>query len=498
MSEGRWWQRRWAIALAMVAATLPLWFVRVPPLIDLLGHMGRYEVQLHLADSSALRASWAFHWQLIGNLGCDLLMEVLGRLFGVERGAVVLAAALPPLMIWGQARLARAVHGQVPATAWAAFAFAMAYPWHYGMMNYWLGIALALHSAAWAIAAGRSRHRTLVLIPLCLALWTAHIFGWAVFSVLLWSDAMTKRGWRRVAPETLKLWPLAAPAILMLALRYGSAGAAAETLGWADFAYKAQALLWTLRDQWQWLDVGSLIAALLLILAATQSKAFEIDKGLGVAALVLVSALLVLPYQILGSAFADTRLWPVVFIVALLAIRPATGTGPLLAANLALGAALVFGVRVAVTTSGFVRYDRDYARHLRALNMVPRGSKMAVFVKFPCHVPWRRPRLDHIDGLAIVRRDAFTNGQWDVPGAQSLTPLDARGTQFNSDPSQLIRSRDCHVDLQLTLASQIAAFPRDRFDMVWVIGFAPATLPRWPGLTPVFADDETILYRIDR
>ena len=43
-----------------------------------------------------------------------------------------------------------------------------------------------------------------------------------------------------------------------------------------------------------------------------------------------------------------------------------------------------------------------------------------------------------------------------------------------------------------------AALPRDRFDYVWVIGFAPTALPRYAGLTSVFADDATILYRIER
>jgi hypothetical protein len=48
------------------------------------------------------------------------------------------------------------------------------------------------------------------------------------------------------------------------------------------------------------------------------------------------------------------------------------------------------------------------------------------------------------------------------------------------------------------LARKIAAFPRDRFDYVWAIGFDPATLPRYAGLTPLFEDDRTILYRIEK
>jgi hypothetical protein len=143
----RWWDNRWAIMAAMLAATMPLWFVTVPPLIDLLGHIGRYHIQLN-TDDPVLRTYWAFEWRLLGNLGVDLMMEPLGRLFGVERGAVIASALLPPLMIWGMVRLSRTAHGFVPATAWAAFPFAFAYPWQYGLVNYWLGTALAFHAAA--------------------------------------------------------------------------------------------------------------------------------------------------------------------------------------------------------------------------------------------------------------------------------------------------------------------------------------------------------------
>jgi hypothetical protein len=200
----------------------------------------------------------------------------------------------------------------------------------------------------------------------------------------------------------------------------------------------------------------------------------------------------------LGSAFADGRLWPVAIIVALLSIRTAEDAPASLSRWLAFGAAALFAIRLAAMTIGFIGYDQDYARHLKALDHMPRGGRVAVLLEFPCKVEWRRPRLDHLDGIAIARRDVFTNGQWDVPGGQLLTPLGAVGTRFNADPSQLVRDPECPTDLRPQLATKIAQFPRDRFDQVWVIGFRPETLPNYPGLTPLFADDRTILYRIDK
>ena len=489
-----WWSSRWAVLLAMVASTIPLWFVQLPPLIDLLAHMGRYHVQLNLADNPVLQRHWAFEWRLLGNLGFDLMMEGFGRVLGVEAGARVLAALLVPLAIGGMVRLARAAHGEVPATAWAALPFALAYPWQYGLVNYWLGFALALHAAAWL----RSRDvHWPVLGAVGVALWSVHIYGWAILCVLVWSHVAASVTWRTIPRATLALWPLGLPILLMIALDYGQAGIPKENFGWFLMALKLQAFFHILRDQHQWLDLSSLALAIGLIFGGLKSRAFAVDPGLCGAALLFLAAVLLLPFQLFGSAYADARLWPVVLIVALLAIRPVEASGRI-AGGIALAAAAVLGVRLAATTAGFVAYDRAYARHLAALDRVPRGSRIASFVEFKCQTPWRRDRLERLDGIAIVRRDAFTNGQWDVPGAQLLTPLGAAGTKFNADPSNLVRSGRCPRDLRGVLAQRIAALPRDRFEFVWIFGFSPAALPVWPGLEPVFADEATILYRIER
>jgi len=480
----------------MVIATVPLWFTSIPPLIDLVGHMGRYQVQVHLGESTDLQRYWRYEWMLIGNLGADIVMEGLGPIFGVESATWIIAAGLPPLMIWGMIRLARAVHGEIPATALAAFPFAMAYPWQYGFVNYWMALGLAFHAAAWWFQKkGQSLLiDCLVLALACIGLWTIHVYGWAVFAIIVWSHAIAHNP-KALFRTSLRLTPLLTPAFVMLALKYGTAGSAAATLGWFAWNHKLAALLWTLRDQDRLLDVTTLMLAMGLIYAALRSSTLKYDRGLGLAAAITLILIALLPYQMLGSAYADARLWPVFFTVAILAIKPVTARAAVLIASIG---GLIFLARTAVMAWGFANYHRTYVSHLRALDALPMGARVAVFVEFPCDVSWRRPRLDHLDGMAIVRRNAFTNAQWDVPGAQLLTPLGAAGTRYNSDPSQLVRARGCPTDLRPELARRIGTFPRDRFDYVWAIGFRPAMLPRWPGLAPLFADDRTILYRIDR
>ena len=109
-----WWNRRSVLVACVLLALVPLLLPTIPPLVDVPGHMGRYAVQL---DPVPFRDWYAFHWQLIGNLGVDLLIEPMGRLFGVELGTKLIVMAIPALAVAGLLWIAREVHGRVPPTA---------------------------------------------------------------------------------------------------------------------------------------------------------------------------------------------------------------------------------------------------------------------------------------------------------------------------------------------------------------------------------------------
>lgn len=500
-----WWRNRWLLAALCLATALPVLVTSVPPLVDYLGHLGRYRIQTGLATSPLLQANWDFHWALVANLGVDLLIEPLSHLFGLERAGWLIALAIPPLFALGLIRTARAAHGAVPGTALAALPFALAYPYQFGFLNYWLGTALAFNFFAFwlaGIGAPMTPRRAALFVPAALLTWITHAFGWGILGVLA-GGAEIGRAWqageRRIAGllvrPALRCWPLAAPLPLMLIWR--AEGEGAETLGWFRLASKISDVTRVLRDQSMTLDIASVAAALLLLYFVLRSRRLGFAPVLAVPALILFGLGLLFPYQLFGSAYADTRIWPVAIATALLAIH--TGPeGAKLAARIAIAALALFAVRIAATTAGFAAYDREIGRHLAALDEIEPGSRVALLVRWPCEQPWRAHRLQHIGSMAIIRRDAFTNSQWNVPGAQLLTPLGGEGTPFNADPSQFVGDRSCPADLRPLFYERVAAIPRDRFDYVWAIDFAPQSLRPIPGLTPRYSDERTILYRIER
>ena len=57
--------------------------------------MGRYRVELDLDHSPWLQRYYDYHWAAIGNLGVDLLVIPLGKLFGLEPAVKLIVLADP-------------------------------------------------------------------------------------------------------------------------------------------------------------------------------------------------------------------------------------------------------------------------------------------------------------------------------------------------------------------------------------------------------------------
>src|SRR5439155_18635239 len=135
------------------------------PLVDLVGPMGRYRVELDLNHSSYLQLYYDYHWAAIGNLGVDLLVIPLGKLLGLEPAVKLIVLLIPPLTAAGFLWVAREVHGRVPPTAFFALPFIYGYPFLFGFVNFALSVALAfLAFGLWLRLGrlGRTRRRSLL------------------------------------------------------------------------------------------------------------------------------------------------------------------------------------------------------------------------------------------------------------------------------------------------------------------------------------------------
>ncbi len=497
--RGPWWQRRSALAAILVAGILPLLWPPLPPLTDLPGHAGRWQIAIAGPDSP-LRQYYHVRWALIGNLGVDILAIPLAHLIGIIPAAKLVVSLIVPLSMAAMLWLAHEVHGRVPPTALFALPFVYAWPFQMGFVNFALAQGLCLAALALWLRLARMAQpglRAALFGPIGLALWVTHSAGWGLFGLMAFGAELARlREERRSWPAAIggaiaACLPLALPILIMIAHR-PEAARANETGDWFNFSAK---LLWaisSLRDRWQWFDLTSLTALLFILYIGMREQRLGYARLLGWPALFCVAGFLLLPRLLLGGSYVDMRMMPAIWILALLAIRPPPPGR--LAHILGLAGLLFFGIRTAATTLSFALVTAEQRSELKAVSHIPRGAAVLALVYRPCLTPWSDLRPEHLPAYAIIARDAFVNEQWAIPGQQYLTIRHARAFPFVADPSQLVYPIGCK-DQGRNLPHAIATFPRTAFSHVWIIGNR-LTDPRHYGLDPVWTNGRSAVYEV--
>jgi hypothetical protein len=357
--------------------------------------------------------------------------------------------------------------------------------------------------------------RALLFAPLSIIVWLAHTFGWGVLGFLAFSAETVRQLDRdRPLPEAalragIHCLALVPPLILMIVWRSGDV--AGKTEHWLAVVPKINYLLYALRDRWKWVDVPSMLLVLGLLATALRARSFGFSRNLAASALFLLLIYLALPQKIFGSSYADMRLLPYTIALGVLAIRPRAFSSQTLSSDgsenavnkrtrampaLATVGLLFVALRIGAETLSFGLYGRAFDRELAALDHVPRGARMISLIGTPCRGEWTMTRFDHLSGLAVVRREAFSNDQWSVAGAQLDRSEYFAAGAFRKDPSQIVRLHDCPVNRWPTLDSSLRNFPRAAFDYLWLVNPPDYDRSLVKGMVPVWTNGRSMLLRI--
>ena len=500
-----WWESRPFVAAMILIAFVPLLYPPVPPLVDLLGHMGRYRVELDLAHSPDLQRYYGFQWHLIGNLGVDLLVYPLAKLVGLELAVKLIVMTIPPLTVAGFLWVAREVHNRLPPTVLFALPFAFGHPFLFGFVNYALAMAFAFLAFGLWLRLGRlgkTGLRAILFVPISFLLFVTHTFGWGTLGLLAFSAEAVRqhdRGigwWRSGLRAGMHASVMAGPLLLMLLWRSGVSQGMTS-----DFFNLPAKMLWlvmALRDRWQLLDIFSVAVALTMLIFAWRRRELTLSRNLAFSALVLFAFFLILPRIVFGSAYADMRLVPFLIATALLGIRFKDATDLRLARNLALLGLAFYLARIATTTASLAIAANNQSARLAALDHVPRGARLVHLVNEDCATLWALPRNTHLGAMAIVRRNAFSNDQWAVEGANLLSVHYAPAGRFMADPSQIVRPEACANRDARPVGKALAEIPVDAFDYVWTIDLPPQPAGVPAGFVPVWRGEGSLLYANQR
>ena len=498
-----WWNSRWFLILLVLLTAVPLIYPTIPPLTDLPEHMGRYRIQLSDPNDPLLKDYFSFHWAFIANLGVDLLVVPMAKVFGLELAVKLIVIGIVMLTASGILWTAQEAHGRVPPPALFALPLAYNFPLIWGFLNFLLAMALALNAYALWLRLGRQGRwalRHAVFVPIGLILTTAHIFGWAVLCLLAFGaeTVRARDAGRKFVPSlwqgAISCLSLAPPLLLLIAWRSGDASG--DNIDWFAWRAKYVYMVSILRNTEMAFDLACVYLLWGLVAFGLAGVWVRMNRTLGIASLMLILAYILLPRILFGSAYADMRLAPYVMVIAVSALVLVTPSRRQ-AAIVAAAATALFVLRIGILTEDFAQHDRDNAHQLEALNLVKPGSRVFVEVHLPCLSMWETSRMDHLGAMAIVRRGAFANGQWTDPGAQLVRIKYAPAKGYAEDPTEILRPRGCSDRRSKTYPEGLNNLPHDAFDYVWLIDMPRAKWNSFPGLTPIWTGGESgILYRV--
>ena len=484
------------LAAAGALSLLPFALVHLPSMTDLPGHIGRYAVMADEGRSVWLARYYAVDWRLVGNLGVDLLVRLFAPLVGVERAALVVVAGIAPLTIAGVAAVSRAAHRRVEPAALLACCFVLSNPLLFGFVNYCLSFALALLAfAAWIALRERAAWvQFLAMVPLVFVTWLAHAMGWGVLALLVagWEGGrwVERRQWRDPAIRLLAFVP---PALLTFLWGGGGNGA---LFAYGDHLASRKLMNWivVLRGSERWIDLATPVVVGVIVAVLLWRGSLRLHRGMAVGAALLALACCVLPTTLFGSWGADERLAPAAVIAALLSLRWSGGRRG--AVTLAAIGLALFTARTAVLAASWQRLDRDYAADLHALDHVPPGTRIhAIVLQDECHAPWRATAYNHLAALAIGRRQALVNTEWELPGA-ALLKVRRRIPGLSNDPSQMVTGYDCAGPVAGPLAARLHVLSPADWDFVWIL--QTKGRDRWPGRAPAYRSGQGALYPLRR
>lgn len=502
-------------ALFAAVAAVPVVLHPLPPISDYINHLSRMHVIASLGSDSDLTRFYKVDWQIIPNLMMDMIVPNLVRIMNVYAAGQTYLIASFVLIMSGAFALNRQLFGRWSVLPLAAFPLLYNYIFLIGTMNYVFGIGLSL----WALVAWialRERHmavRLLVSSLFVIALFFCHLFALGTYGLGLLAFELNRLWSSRSCegqPRTLgfRLFDFVATGLpflpvlplMMLSPTWGLRGDVSWELGG-----KVDGLIYAI-------NVYSDAVALTLTAAVVMAAGYALYRRalrfhvFGVALLVVGTAVyLAIPRIIFDTYMADQRLPIALAFMTIACAQLDFGRLPGLRgapARYGVVAALflLLAVRVAEVQTTWAALSPGIAQFRQSVELIDRGAKVMVAYADPDGGDDVRDLgLVHAACLAVIERSALVTTVFTVVGKQIL--------HVRADYQDRVDSQDGSpptVETLLRVADRDD--PHDDYwrrwttdyDYVYVL-FTDARYknPDPARLTPVFAGEQFMLYRIE-
>jgi hypothetical protein len=421
----------WWAALAAMSAMLmiPIFVVPVPPITDYPNHLAGCYALAYWQTDPALGQMFSAHWQVIPNIGIDMILPQLMHILSpLTAGRIILALCLL-LPTTGTAALGYAYFRQHSfwqiAAGFAAFngLFLM------GFMNFELALGIALWAAAGWIAY-RDRFPLLTVFSAAMAgalAFFVHLVGFFFFALLIGSyelsvvwqtDPRTREGRRFL----LQRAALLAAALVIPAVLYpiSTLEKVDAPVGWLHpFLQKSSDLFVSFRAYSLTLDavtVGPVLAFFIFCLLARKAR---VSRAALICCVALFLTYLVVPRALKGVYFVDLRLPVMLGFMIFAGVMP-TGLSSRTRSAAVLVLTLLFTARIAFITGVWIESQRDVNDVRQVIASVTPGSRVlaadvlrrdnpAWYASMPIsrRLPELTPTYWHLASFVLLDRRAF-------------------------------------------------------------------------------------------
>lgn len=473
---------RLLLLAAVLGAVLlvPVAIYPYPYLQDFPNHLARIHIALHL-DDVLLSRHYEVVRTLVPNLGWDIVMSLLGRVFALETAGKLYVVLVFAVTGGGAFALHRALTGRISPLPLLLAPFLYNDAYTQGFLSFILGFGLALWAmAAWLLLA--SRHRAVRLAVATVSatiLCVVHVYAFATYgfflAALTANEAVRDGNWRKVAfyfragHDALQV----VPALVLLSM------SALARHGGPTHAFR-----WPhekLEEIYRLIHLGPTVVSVLFLLAASllllafliRTRAWP-ERPAIVAGCAFLGVFFVMPGVLFGAYNADWRLLLPAGGVLALGCRPRQPLTGKETAGLLAGLSLLVIVMAAYQVKLWRTVWQAQADFHTLIAPLPRGASLFWSVSDPQtmrHIEVTIPGMYHIASDAVRTKHALVSTTFAIPG-QHLLRLRDPALQNLAGLTSIIFL----PEIAQRLAASGIDFKRHimRFDYVVLFGLATA------------------------
>jgi len=393
-------------------AQIPVWSVRIPPLVDYPNHLARMHVLTHYHETPLLQKYYLINWAILPNLAMDAIVPVLAKLMPLEVAGKCFIILIFLLLVSGTFALHYTLHRELSLWPLLSFLFLYNRPFLWGFMNFLFGVGLSLWLfAGWIHFRERSPlNRTVFFGVLALVLFFSHLYAFGIYALCILGYEyyrMRQQASKKSFREYIIIFPqFFLPAILLLFFCPTTHSPGSIEIIFGNPLRKIYFLLDPVNNYNAILDISTFLILSGSFCLGVLTGTIRLSKELLYPLVILSLSFLAMPELLLTVWFADMRI-PTAFVFLLIAgseltIKKMKWRKEILAVILT-----VFIIRMSVVFVQWRNADQEYSQYLWAINKIDEGSRL--FTAIPVSGRWRPfpVPINHLPCFAIIEKSAF-------------------------------------------------------------------------------------------